>query len=81
MGRRAPNRMGSGRSALTAVQQFTNVVATGLRPVGLGAAFHTKEDGSQGRGYSGYSFLLASISLATAGPLGWGLSPEPLAQA
>ena len=74
--------MGSGRSALTAVQQFTNVVATGLRPVGLGAAFHTKEDGSQGPWLQrGNSFLLASISLATAGPLGWGLSPEPQAQA
>jgi hypothetical protein len=59
---------------------FTNVVATGLRPVGLGAAFHTKEDGPQGRGYSGYSFLLASISSATEELPGWELSPEPLAQ-
>jgi hypothetical protein len=70
---------------------FTNVVATGspqdesvrcadLRPVGLGAAFHTKENGPQGRGYNGYGFLLASISSATEELPGLGLSPHPQAR-
>ena len=73
--------MGSGRSALNAVQRFYKCCShRALRPVGLGAAFHTKEDGPQGRGYSGYSFLLASISWATEELPGWELSPEPLAQ-
>src|SRR5262249_13429521 len=40
-------------------REFTTVLATGLWPVDLEAPFHTKEDGPQGRGYSGYSFDFA----------------------
>jgi hypothetical protein len=37
---------------------LTNVVATGLWPVRLGAAFYTKENGPQDRGYGGYRLIL-----------------------
>ncbi len=56
--------MGSDRSALTAAQRFYKYCSHRIRrgtnpsgvrilwPVGLGAAFHTKQDGPQARGYS-----------------------------
>lgn len=79
-----PERADYGRAiykcVATGSPQEESLQCADLRPVELGAAFDTKENGPQGRGYSGNSFLLAFISLATVEPLGWGLSPHPQAQ-
>jgi hypothetical protein len=68
--------MGSGCRALIAVEQFTNVVAAGLRPVDLAAAFHTTEDGPQGRGYSSNSFF-SLYFFGDGGAAGLGAFAEP----